>query len=72
MLTPALTITSTATPATATPGGTVAYTLTVTDTGQTPYTGASLTDPLSDVLDDAAYNHAPPPPSARCPTPAGC
>ena len=41
VLTPALTITTTATPATATPGGTVTYTLTITDTGQTPYTGAS-------------------------------
>ena len=28
----------------------------MTDTGQTPYTGATLTDPLSGVLDDAAYN----------------
>ena len=55
-LIPALTITSTATPATATPGGTVTYTLTVADTGQTPYTGATFTDPLAGVLDDAAYN----------------
>ncbi len=29
----------------------------MTDTGQTPYTGASLTDPLAGVLDDAAYNN---------------
>ena len=55
-LVPALTITSTATPATATPGGTVTYTVTVADTGQTPYTGATVTDPLAGVLDDAAYN----------------
>ena len=55
-LIPALTITAAATPATATPGGTVTYTLTVTDTGQTPYTGATITDPLAGVLDDAAYN----------------
>ena len=42
------------------------YTLTVTDTGQTPYTGATVTDPLAGVLDDAAYNRcAPPPPPAR-------
>ena len=54
---PALTITAAAAPATATPGSTVAYTVTVSDTGQTSYTGASLADPLSDVLDDAAYNH---------------
>ena len=57
VLTPALTITSTAAPATATPGGTVSYTITVTDTGQTPYSAASVTDPLSGVLDDAAYNN---------------
>ena len=57
VLTPALTITSTATPATATPGSTVTYTLTVTDTGQIPYPAASLTEPLSGVLDDAAYNN---------------
>ena len=56
VLTPALTITSAATPATATPGGTVTYTITVTDTGQTPYTGATVTDPLTGVLDDAAYS----------------
>ena len=54
-LTPALTIAQTATPATATPGAVVAYTVTVTDSGQTPYTGASFTDPLGGVLDDAAY-----------------
>ena len=53
---PALTITSTASTATATPGGIVTDTITVTNTGQTPYTGASLTDPLGGVLDDAAYN----------------
>ena len=56
VLTPALTITTAATPATATPGATITYTLTVTDTGQTPYTTAAVTDPLTDVLDDAAYN----------------
>ena len=56
VLTPALTITAAATPATATPGGTVTYTLTITDTGQTPYTAATVTDPLTGVLDDAAYN----------------
>ena len=55
VLTPALTITAAAAPATAAPGGTVTYTLTVTDTGQTSYTGATVTDPLAGVLDDAAY-----------------
>ena len=42
--------------ATTVPGATVQYTVTVTDTGQTPYTGAAVTDDLSGVLDDAAYN----------------
>jgi len=41
---------------TTTPGSVVAYTVTVTNSGQTPYTGATFTDPLSGVLDDAAYN----------------
>ena len=34
----------------------VHYTVTVTNSGQTPYTGATFTDPLSGVLDDATYN----------------
>ena len=41
--------------ATATPGQQVTYTITVTDTGQTPYTGATVTDDLTGLLDDAAY-----------------
>ena len=32
------------------------YTVTITDTGQTPYAGVSVTDDLSGLLDDAAYN----------------
>jgi large repetitive protein len=56
VLTPALTITAAASPATAVPGGTVNYTITVTNTGQTAYTGASFTDPLDGILDDAAYD----------------
>ena len=56
VLTPALTITKTASTATAMPGTTVSYTITVTNTGQTPYSGATVTDPLTGVLDDAAYN----------------
>ena len=44
VLTPALTIVATAGTATATPGGTVHYTVTITDTGQTPYTGITVTD----------------------------
>ncbi len=54
--TPALTIAQTAAPATAAPGALVSYTVTVTDSGQTAYTGATFTDPLGGVLDDAAYN----------------
>jgi uncharacterized repeat protein (TIGR01451 family) len=62
VLTPALTIVKTAATASgsnavATPGGVVTYTITVTNTGQTTYTGAGFTDPLSGVLDDAAYNN---------------
>ena len=53
----ALTIVNTAGVSTTTPGSTVVYTLTVTNTGQTPYTGVSVTDPLSGVLDDAAFNN---------------
>ncbi len=55
-LVPALTITKTANAGNIAPGGTVRYTITVADTGQTPYTGATLTDPLTGVLDDATYN----------------
>ena len=57
VLTPGLTIAKTASTATAVAGQAVTYTITVTDSGQTPYTGATLTDPLGGVLDDAAYNN---------------
>ena len=57
VLTPALSITKTATTTTATPGTTIGYTITVTDTGPTPYTAATVTDPLDGVTDDAAYNN---------------
>jgi uncharacterized repeat protein (TIGR01451 family) len=57
VLVPALTITKTAAVSTATPGSTVGFTITVDDTGQTPYTGASVTDALTGVLPDAAYNN---------------
>ncbi|MFJ2030381.1 fibronectin type III domain-containing protein [Streptosporangium sp. NPDC087985] len=56
VLIPALTITQTAAPTTAVPGSTVTYTVTATNTGQLPYTGATFTDSLAGVLDDAAYN----------------
>ncbi len=57
VLVPALTITKTSSVSTATPGSTVGYTITVDNTGQTPYTGASVTDSLTGVLGDAAYNN---------------
>ncbi|MEV8638150.1 hypothetical protein AB0395_41505 [Streptosporangium sp. NPDC051023] len=56
VLVPALTISSSADVATATPGSTVRYTVTAANTGQTPYTGTSFTVPLAGVLDDATYN----------------
>lgn len=56
-LVPALTITKTADASNIAPGGTVHYTIAVADTGQTPYTGATITDPLTGVLDDATYNN---------------
>ena len=57
VLIPALTITKTATTTTTTPGSAVGYTITVHDTGPTPYTAATVTDSLDGVLGDAAYNH---------------
>ncbi|HUK69832.1 MAG TPA: hypothetical protein VLW50_13955 [Streptosporangiaceae bacterium] len=57
VLAPALTIVKTANPASTTPGGIVTYTITVTDSGQTSYTGATITDHLSGVLADATYNN---------------
>jgi large repetitive protein len=56
VLTPALTITSSASVVTSVPGATVAYTVTATNTGQVPYGAPSLTVPLAGVLDDATYS----------------
>jgi large repetitive protein len=56
VLIPALTVTNTADRTAVVPGGTVAYTVVVADTGQTPYTGATVTSSLAGVLDDATYN----------------
>ena len=56
VLIPALTITKTADASTTTPGSVVHYTIAVADTGQIPYTGATVTDNLTGVLDDAAYD----------------
>ena len=57
VLVPGLTTTVSAGTSTTTPGSVVSYTVTVTNSGQTPYTGASFTDPLSGLLDDATYNN---------------
>ncbi|MCM3921831.1 putative Ig domain-containing protein [Frankia sp. AiPs1] len=56
VLVPDLTITKTASSATTTPGGVVTYTVTVSNTGPTPYTGATFADSLTGLLDDATYN----------------
>jgi uncharacterized repeat protein (TIGR01451 family) len=55
-LVPGLTITKTADTRRAAPDSTVHYTITVTDTGQTAYAGATLTDSLTGVLGDATYD----------------
>ena len=49
-----LTIVETASASTATPGATVSYTVTVTNSGQVAYTSARFTDALTWVLDDAS------------------
>ena len=69
-LVPALTITKTASAATATPGSAVHYTITVADTGQTPYTGAAVTDDLTGVLATPPTTATPPRPPAPSPTAA--
>ena len=51
-----LTIAMTPSTTTTAPGGTVTYTITATNSGQVALTGATFTDALSDVLDDASYN----------------
>ncbi|SER30994.1 DUF7927 domain-containing protein [Microlunatus flavus] len=55
VLLPALSITKTADATSVTPGGTARFTITVANTGETAYAGASVTDSLVGVLDDAAY-----------------
>ncbi|MGO4535858.1 DUF7927 domain-containing protein [Leifsonia sp. 2MCAF36] len=56
---PAYTVTKAASAATVQPGGDLTYTVQVKNTGNVPYTAANpaqISDNLSDVLDDAAYN----------------
>ena len=64
VLTPALTITQTANTTAAVPGQRVTFTVTVTDTGQTPYSGAVVTDSLTMVRRRRPTTTTPPPPPA--------
>ncbi|UQX87469.1 DUF11 domain-containing protein [Jatrophihabitans telluris] len=53
------TVSSSVSPATTVPGGTVGYTVTITNTGDNAYAGATLASfsaDLAGVLDDATYN----------------
>ena len=56
VLIPGLTIVKTADTSVAEPGTVVGYTVTITDSGQTSYSGAVVTDDLTGVLNDAAYD----------------
>ncbi len=56
VLVPQLTIAKTASTTATIAGGSVGYTITVHNTGQTGYTAASVTDPMGGVLDDATYD----------------
>jgi hypothetical protein len=53
----ALTITETASASSTVPGSNVSYTIVVSDAGQTGFTGATVTDDLTDVLDHATYGN---------------
>ncbi|MBO2446026.1 DUF11 domain-containing protein [Actinomadura barringtoniae] len=54
---PTIEFTKKASPQNPAPGGTVKYTITVTNPGRIIYTGASFTDDLTGTLDDATYNN---------------
>ena len=54
---PGLTISITGSTSSTAPGDTVNYTITIVDTGNTAYSGATVTDSLADVIDDATYGH---------------
>ncbi|MBK9156531.1 MAG: DUF11 domain-containing protein [Micropruina sp.] len=49
-------VAKTASATSAVPGAKVTYTVTVTNTGGAAFTGASFSDALAGVLDDATYN----------------
>ena len=53
---PGLTIVKTANTSAAVPGQVVGYTVTITDSGQTSYTGAVVTDAFAAIADDGVYN----------------
>jgi uncharacterized repeat protein (TIGR01451 family) len=55
VLVPRLVVTKTADTSVVTAGGTVAYTITLANTGETAYEPATFTDRLTGVLDDAVY-----------------
>ena len=57
MLIPALTIVTRPARPQPCPASRWPYTVTVTNTGQTPYSGAAVTDSLDGALDDATYNN---------------
>ena len=70
MLTPALSIIKTANASYAVPGQSIGYTVTVTNTGQTPYTGAMVTDSLAGVLTTPPITAMRPRRRGRCRMPA--
>ena len=57
VLTPALSIAQTPSTTAAVPGQVVGFTVTVTDTGQTSYTGAVVTTSFAEMFDDAGYDN---------------
>ena len=57
VLLPQLTITKSANVGAVQPGGAVQYTVLVHNSGETPYTAATVIDNLAGVVDDATYNN---------------
>ena len=53
VLIPGLTITNTPDTSVTTPGSVVGYTVTIADTGQTPYTGITVAESFAQTADDA-------------------